>query len=94
MTPLFNIPELFLEPGFVERMGREVAANQHKGDWRTWATHTDMTWEALVEEIDHHVEKLEKAAREGNLERIREYAADIANCSMFAFVRAQALEEA
>lgn len=69
---------------FVQAMADELAANAHKGDRAGWLT---MTYREAVGEVLYHAAKLTYAARQydqgdGPAEKIREFAADVANCSM------------
>lgn len=53
----------------------ELLANGRKGDWKDWKP--DMP--TLIQEIDHHLNKLRRAFLEQDPARISEYSADIAN---------------
>jgi len=67
-----------LQP-FVSMMISELHANSGKGDRPGWLS---MSRETATLEIYYHVAKLAKAARDNDADRIREYAADVANMSM------------
>ena len=71
-------PAGVVRPDFVLRMGKEVLANAHKGDWLTWSP----TEAVAMEEIYHHVGKLRNALLEKDRAKISEYTADIANLCM------------
>ncbi len=58
--------------------GWQLRANQHKGDWRRWYP----TPLQVLAEIQHHQGKLMLALSAGDCERVKEYAADLANFAM------------
>lgn len=64
---------------FVAMMERELHANAGKGDRPGWLR---MTPAVGMLEIYYHAAKLQKAVKDGNVDGIREYAADVANMSM------------
>lgn len=65
---------------FVARMRSELKTNYWKGDWRT---EVDGDEEASFEVL-YHAAKLDWALRTNNVEAIREFAADTANCALIA----------
>ena len=65
---------------FSDRMMEELYVNKHKGDWVTFKDRN-----LIVDEINHHFDKLQKALLEANVELIQEYSADVANICMFMF---------
>lgn len=67
-----------LEP-FVALMEAELHANAGKGDRPGWLS---MTPAVGMLEIYYHTSKLQKAVKDGDIDRIREHAADVANMSM------------
>lgn len=75
---------------FFERMESELLANSHKGDWGAWAPTPD----ACLSELEHHMEKLRQAFRDGLPELVREYAADVANIAQKAHAIATNQKEA
>jgi len=64
---------------FVALMEAELHANAGKGDRPGWLS---MTPAVGMLEIYYHTAKLQKAVKDGDIERIREHAADVANMSM------------
>lgn len=66
---------------FQERMLQELETNAHKGNWHKW---TPLLLEWILE-MNHHLNKLYKALREDNKERICEYSADVANLALKAY---------
>lgn len=64
---------------FVAMMEVELHANSGKGDRPGWLA---MSREEVLLEIYYHIAKLQKAVRTGDLDGIREHAADVANMSM------------
>jgi hypothetical protein len=63
-------------------MKMELISNaEKKGDFDLW----EPAMVDVIREIEHHVEKLKKAEREGSDDEIKEYAADIANYCMKAY---------
>lgn len=66
---------------FLALMERELHANSGKGDRPGWLS---MSRATAMLEIYYHVSKLQKAVKDGNVEAIREYAADVANMAMMA----------
>lgn len=64
---------------FVAMMDAELHANAGKGDRPGWLA---MDRKTALLEIYYHVAKLQKAARDDEPARIREYAADVANMAM------------
>lgn len=71
-----------LELDFILRMAHEIEANQGKGDWRRWIP--DSRGEA-IDELQHHVNKLNIALSEIDPDRIEELSADVANGAMMIF---------
>lgn len=67
-----------LKPFFI-LMEKELHANSGKGDRPAWL---QMSSETCLLEIYYHLAKLQKAIKDGDLEGIREYSADVANMSM------------
>jgi len=70
--------DVVLKP-FINLMERELHANSGKGDRPAWL---QMPADTCMLEIYYHVGKLQKALKDGNGDRICEYAADVANLSM------------
>lgn len=66
---------------FVETMNAELHANAGKGDRPGWLS---MSRETAMLEIYYHVAKLQRAVRDDDPARIREYSADVANMAMMA----------
>lgn len=69
---------------FRQLMIKELAANHDKGDRegeKGWLT---MDKKTLLSEIYYHTGKLQEALRDGDIEKIKEFSADIANCAMMA----------
>lgn len=64
---------------FVALMEAELHANAGKGDRAGWMA---MTRAELMLEIYYHAAKLQKAAKDSDVPRIREHAADVANMAM------------
>ena len=64
---------------FVTLMEAELHANAGKGDRPGWLS---MTPAVGMLEIYYHASKLQKAVKNGDIDRIREHAADVANMSM------------
>lgn len=60
---------------FLNRMSIELEANAHKGDWNKWKPQP----EDIIKEMDHHLNKLKLAFYVQDLERIKEFSADLAN---------------
>lgn len=67
---------------FADLMRRELDANAHKGGW------SEMTPEALVNEVWWHTAKLALAVREGDQLGVAEFAADVANLAMMTYEQA------
>lgn len=63
-----------VRPEFTARMGAELVANSHKGNWDQWRP----TAAALIDEIWHHQCKLRAALLAGDQARVAEHAADVA----------------
>lgn len=63
---------------FASWMDRELRANLHKGDWLEFKD-LDM----IFKELERHKIKLNKALKDNDIERIREYLADCANNLVF-----------
>jgi hypothetical protein len=70
-----------LNQKFLERMQIELAANQHKGDWKEW--HPSKF--DILSDLQHHLNKLQFAVMEDEKDLTAEYAADLANITMKAF---------
>lgn len=66
---------------FVKQMAVELNDNDDKGGREGWL---GMTQEQVMLEIYYHTAKLQKAIMDGDITRIREHAADVANMSMMA----------
>lgn len=64
---------------FAQLMAKELHANARKGDRPGWL---NMSPAVAMLEIYYHAAKLQKAVKDGDGDRIREYAADVANMSM------------
>lgn len=69
---------------FIEAMADELRANATKGDRSSWLT---MSSRDAIAEVLYHAAKLAYAARqhlqgEGEMDRVREFAADVANCAL------------
>lgn len=64
---------------FVALMEAELHTNAGKGDRSGWLS---MTPAVGMLEIYYHTSKLQKAVKDGDIDRIREHAADVANMSM------------
>lgn len=64
---------------FVAMMDAELHANSGKADRPGWLA---MTPAVGMLEIYYHTAKLQKAVKDGDIDRVREYAADVANMSM------------
>lgn len=64
---------------FLALMRGELHANSHKGDREGWLR---MTPEQALDEIRHHADKLIGPVMGRDRDRIREHAADVANCAM------------
>lgn len=72
---------------FRKMMIHELAANYEKGDRNGehgWLTMTD---KQMMNEIYYHAGKLQAALKDGNLELIREFSADVANLAMMCIDR-------
>lgn len=65
---------------FMIRMELELACNSHKGDWSDFKDRN-----LIVDEINHHFNKLQKALVDKDDGLIREYSTDVANICMFMF---------
>lgn len=68
---------------FIKRMQIELENNSRKGDWEKFAVKENR--KDIVDEISHHLNKLNIAVYEKDEELIKEYSADIANIAMFMF---------
>lgn len=64
---------------FIELMEAELRANAHKGGRANWLTMPPTTG---ILEIYYHTAKLQRAVADGDLMRIREHSADVANMAM------------
>jgi hypothetical protein len=64
---------------FGKRMIEELAANHTKGDRDLPNGWLNMTSKELLNEIYYHVGKLQEACRHQDVERIKEFSADVAN---------------
>lgn len=64
---------------FSALMRKELLANSKKGDRPAWLK---LTARDIVSDIYYHTGKLQLAVEEGNLEKIREYSADVANLAL------------
>lgn len=78
MTPLTGKYGAVLAP-FLSLMEAELHANSAKGDRPGWLA---MSREVALLEIYWHTAKLSAAVKNGDAERIREHAADVANMAM------------
>lgn len=73
---------------------KEISANMHKGDPVDYAEgNTDL--KAMLDEIQHHVNKVKLAAEfahsESTDEQLREYCADVCNCVLFLMINRELL---
>lgn len=59
---------------FVEYMNYELEMNKHKGDWKTFDDPI-----LIINELEHHLNKLNGAISCNNIYEIREYIADCGN---------------
>jgi len=66
---------------FIARMEKEILNNSHKGDWNQWKPEA----KDLITEIRYHVLKLKMEVGSSRPERVKEYAADVANLASKAF---------
>lgn len=64
---------------FLTMMEKELHINAGKGDRPGWLS---MTPDVAMLEIYYHSAKLQKAVKKGDLDGVREYAADVANMAM------------
>ncbi len=64
---------------FMSLMIDELKANADKGDRPGWLA---MSEDQAMLEIYYHAAKLQRAVRDGDMDRVREHAADVANMSM------------
>lgn len=64
---------------FITLMESELHANAGKGDRPGWLS---MSPAVGMLEIYYHTAKLQKAVKDGDIARIREHSADVANMSM------------
>ena len=69
---------------FQKEMIKELAANSRKGDRDGWLSCDPMQ---LVIEVYYHNGKLQEAVKNNDLDKIREYATDVANMSMMILDR-------
>lgn len=78
---MINLDERYADvlAPFVSLMEQELYANRGKGDRPGWLS---MSRETATLEIYYHTAKLAKAARDNDLPRVREHAADVANMAM------------
>lgn len=65
---------------FTKQMNHELEVNIHKGDWTIFKNR-----DIILQEIDHHVNKLKDAILKNDEVLIKEHSADIANISLFMF---------
>lgn len=75
-----RIPEP-VDSAFMERMGEELIANAHQGDWRSWRPDSV----TLLGEIHRHTRKLQRALADGDAALVSELSADLGNFAMKAF---------
>lgn len=68
----------YLSP-FINLMDKELNANSGKGDRAGWLS---MSPDVAMLEIYYHAAKLQKAVKDGDLDGVKEYSADVANMSM------------
>ncbi|MCK5564522.1 MAG: hypothetical protein KAJ07_04695 [Planctomycetes bacterium] len=81
-----NIRLFFELLWFMRLMFREIKANEHKGDWRTFNDR-----ERQISELDWHRDKLVNAMYTTNTQSTLEHSADVANAALFiAYSSAQA----
>lgn len=76
----FSTKQEYIFNEFTARMKKEMLANNHKGDWYPF---TDRN--LIVDELNHHFNKLQTALENNDNELIQEYSADIANICVFMF---------
>lgn len=64
---------------FVQLMEKELKANSHKGDWKTF-----IDQDKIIQELYYHLDKLEKVRLTNkDFQLMKEYIADCANILMF-----------
>ena len=73
-----NIKLFFDLIWFMRLMYKEIKANSHKGDWRTFNER-----EPQIRELDWHRDKLVDAMWKSNTPAILEHSADVANAALF-----------
>ncbi|MDV3508973.1 hypothetical protein CMU89_17025 [Elizabethkingia anophelis] len=68
----------------------ELLANKEKGDCIEYAeNHKDQN--DLISEIEHHLNKLKHAVIADDKDRIKEYSADVCNCTLFLMINKKAI---
>jgi hypothetical protein len=60
----------------------EIEANSHKTEWQPGRAYNDYHHKQFILELAYHQQKLTHAVLEGNLVRVAELSADVANCAM------------
>jgi hypothetical protein len=73
------MPKLFSD--FTYEMLKELANNEHKGDFDVWQP----TKGELLEEINYHFQKFASALLHNQDDKVTEYAADLANYYLKAY---------
>jgi len=67
-----------VDAAFIERMEKEILANQHKGAWQDWKPRPLRAWIELI----YHGLKLAIALVRRRQDYISEFSADCANAAM------------
>ena len=65
-------------PQFFQRMDKELINNTRKGDWKAWQPDR-LT---CLDELHHHLRKIQRAMRLNDHDRVSEFCADLANIAM------------
>jgi hypothetical protein len=77
-----QVPQLkYVNRQFVERMEKELIANEHKGDWTAWKPDRFQA----ASEIHHHARKLIDAIYAKTDADVQHCAADLSNMAMKTF---------
>jgi hypothetical protein len=71
----------YVNQTFIERMDKELIANEHKGDWTQWKPDRFQA----ASEIHHHARKLIDAIYAKTDADVAECAADLSNIAMKTF---------
>lgn len=69
--------------GFGEIMSREMEANSHKGEKSKWI---EVNPKELLADALYHAAKLAAAIKDGDDDKVEEYAGDIANMAMMTML--------